>query len=338
MRKARRRLGLIIGAVVSGFFLWMALGDLHLRAVWDGIRRANYLWVAPGLAVYFLSVWVRSWRWAFLLRGARPLSGARLFPLMVMGYMGNDLFPFRLGEVLRAYLLWRREAINFGTTLTTALVERLFDGLTMVLFVFIGLLFVPLEGTLRRAAVMGAVIFIGALLLFLWLAAHPHLMRRWAEAVIAHLVPRRWQAPLLALVEGVVEGLSVFRSPWETLVAFGLTLVVWLLETGKYALVSLAFGMHLPLPVVLLMAGSINLLTALPSLPGYVGLFETGIDILAWTGVDPTAAASYILVLHALLWFPVVALGLYYLFREGLSWGEVRRLAEEGEAIAVEEA
>ncbi len=330
MRKSRR-LGLIIGAAVSLFFLWMALGDLHLPEVWEGIRKADYRWVLPGLALYFLSVWVRSWRWAFLLRGSKPLSGSRLFSVMTIGYMGNDLFPFRLGELLRAYVLWRREKVNFGATLTTAIVERLFDGLTMVLFVFLGLLFVPMEATLKRAATIGAAVFIGALLLFLWLAAHPQTMRHWAEALIGRLIPLRWQSPLLALVEGIVDGLSVFRTPWETLTAFAITLLVWLLETGKYYLVSKAFGMGLSLPVILLMAGAINLLTALPSLPGYVGLFETGIEILTWTGVDATVAASYILVLHALLWFPVVVLGLYFLFREGLSWSEVRHLAAEGE-------
>ncbi len=323
----RRSAGLLLGAGVSLFFLWLALGDLHLAEVWAGIRRADYRWVVPGLTLYFLSVWVRSWRWAYLLRPAKRLSGNGLFSVMTIGYMGNDLFPFRLGELLRAYVLWRREGVNLGTTFTTALVERLFDGLTMVLFVFVGLLFVPLEAGLRRPATIGAAVFVGALLFFLWIAARPQLLRRWAEAVIGHLVPRRWRAPLLGLVEGIVTGLTVFRRPQDVLITFGYTLAVWLLETGKYYLVSMAFGMRLPFTVILLMAGAVNLLTALPALPGYVGVFETGIDILAWTGVDPTVAASYILVLHALLWFPVVALGLYFLFREGLSWRDVQALA-----------
>ncbi len=328
---SRRGLGLAAGAVVSGGFLWLALGDLHLTEVWEGIRSADYRWVIPGLALYFLSVWVRSWRWAYLLRPAKRLSGHSLFSVMTIGYMGNDLFPFRLGELLRAYVLWRREGVNLGTTFTTALVERLFDGLTMVLFVFIGLLFIPLEARLRKPATVGGIVFVGALLFFLWIAARPQLLHRWAEAIINHLLPLRWRAPLLRLVEGIVTGLAVFRRPQDVLITFGYTLAVWLLETGKYYLVSMAFGMRLPFTVILLMAGAVNLLTALPALPGYVGVFETGIDILAWTGVDRTIAASYILVLHALLWFPVVMLGLYFLFREGLSWSEVQQLAAQEE-------
>lgn len=327
MKSYKRWIVLGLGTLISLAFLWWALGDLHLQSVWEGIRTANYGWVLPGLCVYFISVWVRAWRWAYLLRGSKRLSGNSLFSIITIGYMGNDIYPFRLGEVLRAYVLWRREAVNLGTTFTTAIVERLFDGLTMVLFVAVGLAFVPMTGLLRRAATLGSLVFVGALVVFLALASQPALLRRWASAIITRLIPQRFQATLLGLVEGVVEGLAVFRSFKDVLVTFGFTLVVWLLETGKYWLVSQAFALHLNYPTILLMGGAVNLLTALPSLPGYVGIFETGIDILVWTGAVETVAASYVLVLHALLWLPVVLLGLFFFAREGLTWADVRNVA-----------
>ena len=320
----RRWFILAIGLAVSLGFLWYALRDLHLGEVGAALQGANYWWLVPGVAVYFVSVWFRAWRWGFLLRGSKPVPANRLFPVVVIGYMGNDILPFRLGEVLRAYVLWRKEGINVGTTLTTAVLERLFDGLTMVLFVLFGLLFVPLSAFLSRLVTIASTVFLGALVVFLFLAARPDLLRRVAHSLIGRLVPGRFRSPLLELVEGIVAGLESLRSGRDVLVLFGVTLWVWILETVKYWLVSFAFAdLHLSYAGILLMGGAVNLLTALPSLPGYIGTFELGIKILEGIGAPSAPAGSYILVLHAILLLPVTLLGLVFMGLEGVRWTEV---------------
>jgi uncharacterized protein (TIRG00374 family) len=331
----RRWFIIVIGLVVSLGFLWYALRDLHLGEVWTALQGANYWWLVPGVAVYFISVWFRAWRWGFLLRGSKTVSANRLFPVVVIGYMGNDILPFRLGEVLRAYVLWRKEGINVGTTLTTAVLERLFDGLTMVLFVLFGLLFVPLSAFLSQLVTVASAVFFGALVVFLFLAAQPDLLRRVAHVLIGHLVPARFRPPLLGLVEGIVAGLESLRSGRDVLVLSGVTLWVWMLETAKYWLVSFAFAdlhlpgrLHLPYVAILLMGGAVNLLTALPSLPGYIGTFELGIKILEGIGAPSSSAGSYILVLHAILLLPVTLLGLAFMAMEGVQWTEVGKLGE----------
>jgi hypothetical protein len=315
---------LILGLLVSAGLLWFAFRDLELPAILAALRNANYWWLVPGVAVYFVSVWFRSWRWGFLLRGSRRVSANRLYPVVVIGYMGNDVLPFRLGEVLRAYVLWRRERINVGTSLTTAVLERLFDGLTMVLFVLVGLLFVPMSPFLGRLAVIASAVFVGALVVFLLLAARPGLLQRIAHAVIRAVVPERFRQPLLDLVEGVIAGLECLRSERDVLVVFGVTLWVWILETVKYWLVSFAFDLQLPYVGIILMGGVVNLLTALPSLPGYIGTFEAGgIKVLEIIGAAPGPAGSYVLVLHAILLIPVTLLGLVFMAREGVRWADV---------------
>lgn len=327
----RRWLLLAVGLVVSLGLLWYALRDLHLGEVWTALKHARYGWLVPGVAVYFVSVWFRAWRWGFLLRGSKPLSANRLFPIVVIGYMGNDILPFRLGEVLRAYVLWRKEGVNVGATLTTAVVERLFDGLTMVLFVLFGLLFVPMSAFLSRLVLIASAVFFGALVVFLFLAARPNLLRRLARGPIDRLAPTRLRPPLLGFVEGVVAGLEGLQRARDVLVLFGVTLWVWLLETVKYWLVSFAFDLHLPYPGILLMGGAVNLLTALPSLPGYIGTFELGIKVLEGIGAPSAPAGSYVLVLHAILLVPVTLLGLAFMALEGVHWAEV------GEAARIRE-
>jgi uncharacterized protein (TIRG00374 family) len=314
----------VVGLLVSVGLLWYALRDLHLEEIWAALQGANYWWLLPGVAIYFISVWFRAWRWGFLLRSSKQVSASRLFPVVVIGYMGNDILPFRLGEVLRAYVLWHKEEINIGTTLTTAVLERLFDGLTMVLFVLFGLLFIPLSRFLSQLVTIASIVFFGALVVFLFLAAQPDLLRRIARAMIERLVPGRLRPPLLNLVEGVVTGLESLRSGRDVLVIFGVTLWVWILETAKYWVVSFAFpDLHLSYVGILLMGGAVNLLTALPSLPGYIGTFETGIKILEGIGAPSAPAGSYVLVLHAILLIPVTLLGLVFMGMEGVQWTQV---------------
>ena len=86
-----------------------------------------------------------------------------------------------------------------------------------------------------------------------------------------------------------------------------------------------AFSFTVPFIVLMLMNGVVNLATTIPSSPGYVGTFDLpGIVTLTAFGVPQDTATAYTLVLHAALWFPVTALGAYYMLREQLSLRELR--------------
>ena len=140
-----------------------------------------------------------------------------------------------------------------------------------------------------------------------------------------------WGATILiAAGFGAFEGLTAVMfligalGGLALVAVFGVTLWIWILETIKYWLVSFAFpDLHLSYVGILLMGGAVNLLTALPSLPGYIGTFEVGIKILESIGAPSAPAGSYILVLHAILLIPVTLLGLLFMAREGIHWAEV---------------
>src|SRR5438105_4893404 len=123
----------IFGIIVSLIFLVWALSKEDLGQVGQAILRANYLALLPALLLYFIGVWVRAVRWRILLNPIAPEVGLyETFEVVVIGYMANDVLPARIGELVRAYVLSRREGIRKTGTLATILVERIFDGLTMV--------------------------------------------------------------------------------------------------------------------------------------------------------------------------------------------------------------
>ncbi|HLY25888.1 MAG TPA: lysylphosphatidylglycerol synthase transmembrane domain-containing protein [Aggregatilineales bacterium] len=329
----RRLAFLLIGIVVSAVCLYIGFSGLDLSHVWDGIIHANYLWLIPGVAVYFLAVWGRTWRWHYLLRPLKQISLSKLFPIVVIGYMGNNVYPFRAGEVIRAYVLKRNEDVKITASLATIIVERIFDGLVMLIFVFVALPFANIaQDWLRNMVIAGTIAFFGALAVFLFMAARPVLARRVYSAIIQRFLPHRFQEPILTMADHFMSGLESLHRPRDLAMTLVSSCFIWLTETTKYWFVMHAFNFHVSFFVLMLMTAVVNLATTLPGAPGYVGTFDgPGIAVLKGFGVDGAIAASYTLVLHAALWLPITLLGFYYLAREGLGWrsfSEASRVVE----------
>lgn len=326
-----KRWQLWLGLGVSAVFLWSALSGLNLQAVGQNIRQGNYLWLIPSVAVYFVAVWARTWRWDYMLRPLKRIPVRRLFPVVVIGYMGNNVYPFRIGELLRSYVLHRREEIPVSASLATVIVERVFDGLVMLVFVFLALPLAPLPDNadwVRTIVTWASLAFFAALLVFLAMAARPKVAYAFMERLFS-VLPSKWRDPILGVTARFLTGLESLKS-WRAMVMLFLTsIVIWLLETIKYWFVMHAFDFEVTFFALMLMNGIVNLATTLPSAPGYVGTFdEPGIRVLTLYGVRPDLAAAYTLVLHAALWLPITLLGFYYMLREGLSWSDFGKAVE----------
>lgn len=330
-----------LGIFISTVFVVLALRGLRLDQVWHNIRHANYIWLVPSVLVYFAAVLVRTWRWSFMLRPLKYVSVPRLFPVVVIGYMGNNILPFRAGELLRSYVLRLREDIPISSSLATVVVERVFDGLVMLTFVFIALPLTPIpgdsDGRIRAMVMLASVAFFAAMIVFFILAAFPERFMSLAHWFSDRLLPPRIAEPLLGFLSRFLDGLASLRSFRNVIMIFFTSVLIWLLETVKYWFVMHAFNFEVSFFALMLMNGVVNLATTLPSAPGYVGTFdEPGIEILKLYGVNGNIAAAYTLVLHAALWLPITLLGFYYMLRDGMSWSELSRVADgtEEEAVA----
>ena len=322
-----------VGAMVSALFVVIALRGLDLYQVWRDIQTANYVWIFPGVIAYFIGVWARTWRWHYLLRPIKPVSLKTMWPIVVIGYMGNNVYPFRAGEVIRAYVLKKRENISVSASIATILVERIFDGLVMLLFVFIALPGAPgLPDWLRQTVILASLAFFGALFAFLVMATLPQISRNLYQGIICRFTPGVLQPRLLSLADRFMEGLSSLSRPQDIFMVFLTSIVIWLLETVKYWFVMHAFNFNVSFFVLMLMNGVVNLATTLPSAPGYIGTFDgPGIEILKVFGVTPSVAAAYTLVLHAALWLPITLLGFWYMAYESLSWRDFGQAVAEAQ-------
>jgi uncharacterized protein (TIRG00374 family) len=319
-----------LGVAISAFFLYITLRGLPLQDLGAALQQANYWWLVPGIAVYFLGVWARAWRWHYLLRPIKAVPTRKMFPIVAIGYMGNNIYPARAGEVLRAVILKKKENVPISASLATIIVERVFDGVVMLAFVFINLPELArmtahsgFVGSIQTVALWGTGAFIGALAVFLLAAMFPERTLALLAGVVRRFVPARFQEKVLGVSTRFLGGLESLRSPREALMVFLTSVVIWLFETGKYWFLMHAFPFRVSFFALMLMNGISNLVTTIPSAPGYVGTFEaSGIAVLVAYNVERAIATGYTVVLHLALWFPITALGAYYFAREGLSWGK----------------
>lgn len=333
-----RYVQLAIGLAISVFFIYLALPGLHVSEVTAALRTANYWWILPGVAVFFVGLWFRTWRWHYMLRHIKPVPVPHLFPLVCIGYFGNNVYPFRAGEFIRSYVLKRQEDISFTSSITTVLIERIFDGLVMLLFVFIALPFAPsMPEFYRRIVSILTLLLLAATVVFMWMAARPTRVERFYMWFADRLLPARIRPQLDSLYLRFMEGLSSLSSGRAVLMIFATSVVIWLLETVKYWFVMHAFDFSVSFLVLMLMNGLVNLATTLPSAPGYIGTFDTpGIETLAAFGVNRNIAASYTFTLHLALWLPVTLVGAYFFWRHHLHWKDFAKAKEAVEGTEVD--
>jgi len=320
-----------IGVAISAVLLWYALKGLHLPEVWEHLRTARYGWLAPGVLVYFFGVWARTWRWHYMLRPFKSVSLWRLFPVVCIGYAGNNIYPARAGEVIRSYVLKQTEGIAMSGSLATVLVERIFDGLVMLMFVFIALPFAENIPSVYRVWVVAFSLLFGiALVLFVLVAAYPQIARRAYDVFERYLIPARFRPQLGGMVDRFLFGLSSLNNRRDVFMIFVTSIIIWLAETMKYWFVMHAFDFEVSFMVLMLMNGIVNLFTTLPAAPGYIGTFDApGIKVLEIVGgVNGEVAAAYTLVLHAALWLPITLLGVWYFYRHRLHWSDFQRAEE----------
>lgn len=324
----------VIGLVLTAIFLVLALQRVDLAGFVDELRSVNYVWLLPSAVCTLLGYLLRTARWRVILSGAARAPLSTLFPVLIMGFATNNLLPGRLGEFWRAYLLGRKRNVPKTFALASVVVERVFDGLTLIALLVIVSTVIQLPERGPEVELLAAGVFAAATLVVIVLLWQPNLvqvpLRRSLEPLHSGLA-----AWIELRFEAFVDGLAPLRRPPVLVLAAALSAGVWIAEASSYVLLSRGVNLGLPssleLPAILLTVVIINLGIMIPSGPGYVGTQEFfGTAALAVVGANPQGALALIVVSHAVQYSLVTGLGLVFFAREQLSPRDLRpALAEQ---------
>ena len=323
-----------LGVVITLIFLVIAFRGQDFNAIRLALRDFNYIYLIPALALLFTGVWFRAVRWRILLKPVVEISSRDVFPIVIIGFMANNILPLRAGELARTFALSSKTGAKKSATLATIAVERLFDGITMLGFILISASVISLTSNLRHLAIIAFIVFTCGILFLVLLTLKGNWRDRILQIVLGPL-PETMADQIEQMAESFVVGLGVLRNRRDLALVAAYSVIAWSFEASTYWMIAKGFGDPLSTVMTpaaaLLTAGVANLATLIPSSPGYVGPFETGVKwvVEGALGMSGSLALSYAILVHATLFFPVTILGFFVLWRQHISLGQLREGEEE---------
>jgi hypothetical protein len=293
---------LLVGIAVSAVFVWATVSRVDLAAVGQALSKAAPLGVALVFVFAWLEIFVRAWRWQFLLSPLGRVSYRHALAYTCVGYFANTLLPMRLGEVARAYLAASALRLPRLATLGSIVVERLTDGIT-ILVLASALGFVVTDAS--AVAPVELWLFLGVAAAVALTSLGVILARR--RELVEALLPER----IRSLIGRMVSGTAAVQSPSGAAVTVGATLVAFACAVGSMIAVAGAVGLSINPAEAAFAIAWIGLSTAIPAAPGSVGTYEfVGVSVLTLLGQDPASALAAVVLLHVIGTLPVALVGL----------------------------
>ncbi len=325
----------LVGIGISAALLYWSFRGTNWPDIVGNIRNARPGPILAGVMLATSTFVIRLFRWQLLLRAedGSKLPRLPLWHALAMGFMANNVLPFRMGEVVRTFAASKLSGVRFTAALASIGVERLFDALTVIALLAIGLLGAKIPPdtvvggvAIQRIVIVAGVVAVGGLIAGALVVAFPLI----TERIITRLIPSKpIAARLVGIVEGIRQGLSVLRSPARFAGVIALSFAVWGVNSLSFTSMFPAFGIDVDLSGALVMQGLIMFGVAVPAAPGYVGLFEAPIIlVLGLYGIPRSLALTYALTYHITTFIPITLLGAWSLARTGLGLRQMGRAPE----------
>ena len=328
---------LLVGMAISAFCLFLLFRKIDFDKMAAAFAGMDYLYLLPALALTFASYYLRAVRWKFLLSPIKTTRLSNLFPSTLIGYMANNLLPARLGELVRAYSLGRKESIDTGAVFASLVVDRLCDGFTVLLVLLITFFTIELPAgmeELQGGLVTGGYVTFA---LYLGVLAFLALLRRrteWTLSLVARMlapVSAKAAERSASLLNSFISGIR-FPSGCAGIAGTVISsLLVWATAIWPVDLLLRSFGVSLPATASMFIMVFLVFAVMVPASPGFVGTHHIAcVTALSAFGIVGEQALGIAIVIHAMGFFPVTVAGLFCVWRDKLSLKKVGEKYESG--------
>ncbi len=340
MKKKRTWIGLGISAV----FLYLAFRKSDFGMILNQVGQVNIWLTLASLPALFLAFWIRALRWRSLLLKSGKLPLNSVFGATMIGFMSLNILPFRIGDFIRAFALSRRESLSTSAVFATIVIERLFDGFTLLALMLLSLFFLPVPlkpgvvTWVRAFSYLGAAIYLLSLTVVLLIIFRRFFIVRLTEKLFSPLPRIRRKA--VNLIETFAMGLTTINSVKLFLIILFYSVLVWIFSALYYWVVMFGFkspgGLNLGVQIgftgSFFVLGVVALSIMIPAGPGFVGTFELAcIMAVGALGASGSMAQSYAILSHALQFVSITLAGIIYLYIQHFSFREIQASGEAAE-------
>lgn len=318
-QRSKRAIYWIASLALAGVLLYYSLRGIEWRQVWITVSSARVLFVFLAFTLMTAALFLRAYRWRVILSAEGKVSIPLAFWATSAGYLGNNVLPARAGEVIRSLMISSRTGMSKTFVLTTALSERVVDAIAVITISSVVLLTLKdrpgwLASAARPFAILGFCGVAGIIVI-------PAFEVFWFKFLGLLPLPPKLRARVEGVLRNGLQGIRSFHD-YSRLARFVLlTAVIW--STDAVTTMVLAQSMHvrITLPMAFLLTAGLALGSALPSTPGYVGIYQfVAVSILTPFGLSRSAAIAYILMFQALNYVMVLSWG-------GIGFAKQRRPA-----------
>lgn len=288
----KSRITLALAIVLAAVLLYFSFRGINLAELGETLRHAKIGPLSAAILLSSFALWLRSVRWRVLLNSNADIPVSTVFWANSLGYLGNNVLPARMGEFMRVEALKRQHELSRSYLLATALIERVMDAGVLVLFTSAALLSIPgLPDWLHKASKTFSILSgVGILTLFLL----PH-----AQSSVEQLMVKIPKSSGIAM--RFLDGLRSLHSWWRSSQFLFLTLVIWPLDSYTGVLVAQSIGLDLQFQTSLVVLAALGLSSAVPSTPGYVGVFQfVAVNVMKPFGIPDASAIAWILLYQAI--------------------------------------
>ncbi|MBK5277027.1 MAG: flippase-like domain-containing protein [Desulfuromonadales bacterium] len=330
--KSKLDLKFWLGTGVSLFFMVLLFRKIDFNQLLTALRAVDYRYILVAVAVTFLSYFCRAIRWHYLLIPEKSIPLSSLYPATIIGYMANNLLPARLGEFVRAYVLAQREGLQTPAVFASLVIDRLFDGFTVMLILLCTLftLHLPqgMEGAESMLKTGGMVTFsvYAVAVIFLLLLKHRTMRTLSLIGLLLKPFPRPLSDRIIPMLGFFIGGIRLSSRGGHIAAVLLSSLTVWILCILPIDLVLRGFGIHLPITASMFILVLLVFAVMVPASPGFIGTYHYAcFKGLSAFGIAESTSVSIALVIHGVGFFPVIIAGFYHLWRNKISLNSVRK-------------
>lgn len=325
----RAHLNFLIGLLISAAAIYLSLRKIDFNALWASLQSVNFLYLVLAMAGQVSCFFLKGNGWRYLLKPAKKsISLISTTIVLIIGLMVNNLFPAKMGELARGYLMGEREKLPKTLCLSTVAVEHLLDILVLTAFLLILLPSVSLPPWLRTSGMLVGFVALAMILVLFVVMRREEKFLGWVNKLLARLFGR-FAEKIQSVLNNIFQGTRVVTGRY-IFYALAALLSMWLMVFLVAHLVLAACGIFLPFQAAVMVVVFAAFAKIIPSSPGAIGTFHYAVILVLMSfQVSKEVALGYAIVLHALSFLMETSVGVVLVFAGNLSLGRITQRAEE---------
>jgi len=314
----------LLGFLVSLLGLYLGFRKFDGAAFLDSMAKANLALYALAMVIMIFTIFLRAWRWQYLVRPLKKIPMKDMFAADMICYFGNNVFPLRLGEILRCYALSKVSGLSAVSIFGTVVLERLLDTIVFAVILILSALIFPGMPSWIRLSTWGAIIFVVIfLILFYIIRAKQVKLMDFVKQRLRFLSVGRFGRIFDHFVDGI---LTLRATPHLGLLTLQ-SIVIWGISIFVFWLVGVSLNIYFSMENLALLFIVTSAIISVPAAPGYVGTYHAGaIGVLMLLGYDLTASQTLAVLLHAVGFISLTVIGLIYFLKYNVNINEATNL------------